>query len=167
MVSLLSEIRIGTGKNDCWNGMRTANIPAVMEAAAAASGATLKLTEPFNFEVLSTGIVSATVKCNHAGEITGMRNLFNSFGGLNMGNPSLGFGLGMGIQRLKSGMFQQPQIENDSFDKVMLMKFVQQLQQFVNMYEKGGEFDKTTFRQTCSQATAFLLSNLVMYYYIF
>ncbi|KAK4742302.1 hypothetical protein SAY87_000303 [Trapa incisa] len=160
VVSLLTEIRIGTGKNDCWNGMRTANIPAVMAAAAAASGANLKLTEPFNFEVLSTGLVSATVKCNHSGEITGMRNLFNSFGGLNMGNPSTGFGLGMGIQRMKSGMFQQPQIENDSFDKVVLMKFVQQLQQFVNIYEKGGEFDKTTFRQTCSQATAFLLSNL-------
>ncbi|KAK4747747.1 hypothetical protein SAY87_014333 [Trapa incisa] len=160
VVSLLTEIRIGTGKNDCWNGMRTANIPAVMAAAAAASGANLKLTEPFNFDVLSTGVVSATVKCNHAGEITGMRNLFNSFGGLNMGNPSAGFGIGMGIQRLKSGMFQQPQIENNSFDKVVLVKFVQQLQQFVNMYEKGGEFDKTTFRQTCSQATAFMLSNL-------
>ena len=29
VVSLLSEIRIGTGKNDCWNGPKTANIPAV------------------------------------------------------------------------------------------------------------------------------------------
>ncbi|XP_031390031.1 phosphatidylinositol 4-kinase alpha 1 [Punica granatum] len=158
VVSLLSEIRIGTGKND-WNGMQTANIPAVMAAAAAASGANLKWTEPFNFEVLSTGIVSATVKCNHAGEITGMRSLFDSFGGLNMGTPAPAFGIAGTLQKLKSNMFPQPQIENN-FDKVVLIKFVQQLQHFVNMYEKGGEFDKTAFRQTCSQATAFLLSNL-------
>ncbi|XP_030524992.1 phosphatidylinositol 4-kinase alpha 1 isoform X4 [Rhodamnia argentea] len=161
VISLLSEIRIGTGKNDCWTGIRTANLPSVMAAAAAASGANLKLTEPFNFEVLSTGIVSATAKCNHAGEITGMRNLFNSIGGFQTGNAAQGFGLGFGIQRLKSGVFtQQMPAETDSFDKVVLTKFIQQLQQFVNVAEKGGEVDKTLFRQTCSQATAFLLSNM-------
>ncbi len=37
VVSLLSEIRNGSGKNECWTGIRTANIPAVMAAAAAAS----------------------------------------------------------------------------------------------------------------------------------
>ncbi|KAI6677773.1 hypothetical protein NL676_038569 [Syzygium grande] len=161
VISLLSEIRIGTGKNDCWTGIRTANIPSVMAAAAAASGANLKLTEPFNFEVLSTGIVSATAKCNHAGEITGMRNFFNSIGGFQTGSASQGFGLGIGMQRLKSGVFtQQMPTENDSFDKVVLTKFIQQLQQFVNVAEKGGQVDKTSFRQTCSQATAFLLSNM-------
>lgn len=139
-----------------------------MAAAAAASGANLKLTEPFNFEVLSTGIVSATAKCNHAGEITGMRNLFNSIGGFQTGNAAQGFGLGVGIQRLKSGVFtQQMPAENDSFDKVVLTKFIQQLQQFVNVAEKGGEVDKTLFRQTCSQATAFLLSNMVQIYFSF
>ncbi|KAA8545952.1 hypothetical protein F0562_020597 [Nyssa sinensis] len=91
VVSLFSEIRIGTGKNDCWTGTRTANIPAVMAAAAAASGANLKLTEAFNLEVLSTGIVSATVKCNHAGEIGGMRRLYSSLGGLEPGTAPTGF----------------------------------------------------------------------------
>ncbi|XP_030545471.1 phosphatidylinositol 4-kinase alpha 1-like isoform X3 [Rhodamnia argentea] len=161
VISLLSEIRIGTGKNDCWTGIRTANVPSVMAAAAAASGANVKLTEPFNFDVLSTSIVSATAKCNHAGEITGMRNLFNSIGGFQTGNATQGFGLGFGIQRLKSGVFSQHMpAENDSFDKVVLTKFIQQLQQFVNVAEKGGEVDKTLFRRTCSQATAFLLSNM-------
>ncbi|KAL4615716.1 hypothetical protein ACB092_07G146600 [Castanea dentata] len=159
VVSLLSEIRIGTGKNDYWAGIQTANIPAVMAAAAAASGANLKLTEAFNLEVLSTGIVSATVKCNHAGEIAGMRRLYNSIGGFQSG-ASTGFGLG-GLQRLISGAFpQQSQAEDDLFNGMLLTKFVRLLQQFVNIAEKGGEMDKSQFRETCSQATALLLSNL-------
>lgn len=160
VVSLLSEIRIGMGKNDCWTGIQTANIPAVMAAAAAASGANLKLTEALNLEVLSTGIVSATVKCNHAGEIVGMRRLYNSIGGFQSG-ASTGFGLGVGLQRLISGAFpQQSQAEDDLFNGMLLTKFVRLLQQFVNIAEKGGELDKSQFRETCSQATALLLSNL-------
>ncbi|XWS39824.1 hypothetical protein CRYUN_Cryun18bG0087700 [Craigia yunnanensis] len=159
VVSLLSEIRIGTGRNDCWAGMRTANIPAVMAAAAAASGANLKLSEAFILEVLSTGIVSATVKCNHAGEIAGMRRLYNSIGGFQSGAQQTGFG--SGLQRLISGAFSQPpQTEDDSFNEMLLSKFVRLLQQFVNTAEKGGEVDKSQFRETCSQATALLLSNL-------
>ncbi|CAK7329726.1 unnamed protein product [Dovyalis caffra] len=158
VVSLLTEIRIGTGKND-WTGIRTANIPAVMAAAAAASGANLKLTEAFNLEVLSTGIVSATVKCNHAGEIAGMRRLYNSIGGFQSGGKPTGFG--SGLQRLITGAFsQQPPAEDDSFNEMLLNKFVHLLQQFVSIAEKGGEVDKSQFCDTCSQATAFLLSNL-------
>nr|KAJ0195730.1 hypothetical protein LSAT_V11C700364160 [Lactuca sativa] len=56
VVSLLSEIKIGTGKTDCWKGKKTANIPAVMASAAAASGGNLKSTEAFNIEVLSTAL---------------------------------------------------------------------------------------------------------------
>ncbi|KAJ9152673.1 hypothetical protein P3X46_026216 [Hevea brasiliensis] len=159
VVSLLTEIRIGTGKND-WTGIRTANIPSVMAAAAAASGANLKLTEAFNLEVLSTGMVSATVKCNHAGEIAGMRRLYSSIGGFQPGNVPTGFS--SGLQRLISGAFSQPpQAEDDSFNEILLNKFVHLLQQFVSTAEKGGEVDKSQFRDTCSQATALLLSNLV------
>ena len=161
VVSLLSEIRIGTSKNECWADIRTANIPAVMAAAAAASGANLKLTEAFNLEVLSTGIVSATVKCNHAGEIAGMRRLYNSIGGFESANTPSGFGLG-GLQRLISGAFtQQSQAEDNAFNGMLLSKFVRLLQKCVNIAEKGGEVDKSQFRETCSQATALLLSNLV------
>ncbi|KAG8062307.1 hypothetical protein GUJ93_ZPchr0003g16800 [Zizania palustris] len=71
VVSLLSEIRICSGKND-WNGIRTANVPAVMDSAAAASGAK-KEAPDITLEVLSTAVVTATAKCNHAGEIAGMR----------------------------------------------------------------------------------------------
>lgn len=161
VVSLLSEIRIGTGKNDCWSGTRTANIPAVMAAAAAASGANLKLTEAFNLEVLSTGIVSATVKCNYAGEIAGMRKLYESMGGFSS-TASTGFGIGVALQRLRSGGVppQQPQAENVAFNGILLNRFVSQLQQYVNIAEKGGEVDRSLFRETCSQATALLLSNL-------
>ncbi|KAK6241250.1 hypothetical protein SCA6_006639 [Theobroma cacao] len=159
MVSLLSEIRIGTGKSDCWAGIRTANIPAVMAAAAAASGANLKLSEAFILEVLSTGIVSATVKCNHAGEIAGMRRLYNSFGALESGAPQTG--LSIGLQRLISGALSQPpQTKDDSFNEILLEKFVSLLRQFVTSAEKGGEVDKSQFHETCSQATALLLSNL-------
>ncbi|CAL5333619.1 unnamed protein product [Camellia sinensis] len=160
VVSLLSEIRISTGKNDCWSGTKTANIPAVMAAAAVTSGANFKLMEAFNLEVLSTGVVSATAKCNHAGEIAGMRRLYDSIGGI-QADTSQGFGLGLSLQKLKSGVFtQQPQQQNDSFNEIMLTKFVRLLQQFVNIAEKGGEVDKSSFRETCSQAAALLLSNL-------
>lgn len=162
VVSLLSEIRIGTSKNDYWTGSRTANIPAVLAAAAAASGANLKLSEAFNLEVLSIGIVSATVKCNHAGEIAGMRRLYNSIGGFQSGPSLTGFGLGLGLQRLRSSVVspQQPQLEDESFNEILLAKFVRLLQQFVSIAEKGGDVDKSLFRETCSQATALLLSNM-------
>lgn len=162
VISLLSEIRIGTSKNEHWTGIQTANIPAVITAAAAASGADLKLTEAFNLEVLSTGMVSATVKCNHAGEIAGMRRLYNSIGGFQTGVAGLGFG--QGLQRLITGALpQQPQNEDDSFNGILIMKFVQSLQQFVSGAEKGCGLDKLKFRETCSQATALLLSNLVSF----
>ncbi|KAK4284694.1 hypothetical protein QN277_001489 [Acacia crassicarpa] len=161
VVSLLSEIRIGTGKNDCWTGIQTANTPAVMAAAAAASGANVKLSEAFNLEVRSTGVVSATAKCNHAGEIAGMRRLYNSIGGFQGSTAPTGFGFSAGLQRIISGAFpQQPQAEDDAFNAILLNKFVRLLQQFVNIAEKGGEVDKSQFRETCSQATALLLSNL-------
>lgn len=150
MVSLLSEIRICAGKNDCWKGIRTANIPAVVDSAAAASGAMKKVSEGFTLEVLSTAIVSATAKCNHAGEIAGMRRLYNSIGGFQMG-PMSGFGLG-----LAAGV-PSPQ----SFNEILLTKFVQLLQQFVGTAERGVAVDKSLFRETCSQATALLLSHMV------
>ncbi|KAI8028184.1 Phosphatidylinositol 4-kinase alpha 1 [Camellia lanceoleosa] len=141
---------------------KTANIPAVMAAAAAASGANLKLMEAFNLEVLNTGVVSATVKCNHAGEIVGMRRLYESIGGVQPDTSQTGFGLGINLQKLRSGVFsQQPAQQNDAFNEIMLTKFVRLLQQFVNIAEKGGEVDKSSFRETCSQATALLLSNLL------
>lgn len=161
VVSLLSEIRLCNGKNDGWMGIRTANIPAVIIAAAAASGSNLKFTESFILEVLSTGMLSATVKCNHAGEIAGMRRLYNSMGGFQGGPSPMAFGLGLGISSFKGGSSpQQTNLESDSFGEILLMKFVHFLQQFVNIAEKGGAVDKSKFRETCSQATALLLSNL-------
>jgi len=160
VVSLLTEIRIGTGKNS-WTGARPANIPAVMAAAAAASGENLNLTEAFSLEVLSTGVTSAAVKSKFAGEIAGMRRLYSSIGGFQSGAPT-GFGLGAGLQRLKSGVYSQSSPgENDSFNALLLQKFVHLLQQFVNTAEKGGKVEKASFREACSQATALLLSNLV------
>lgn len=166
VVSLLTEVKIGTDKNDCWTGIQTANVPAVMAAAAAASGAKLKLTEAFNLEVLSTGIVSATTKCNFAGEIAGMRRLYSSIGGFQPGAKPNGPGLGSGLQRLISGAFQQAQTEDDSFNDMLLGKFVRQLQVFVNTAEKGGEMDKSQFHEVCSQSTALLLSYLVRSFFM-
>uniref|UniRef100_A0A1S3YAB4 Phosphatidylinositol 4-kinase alpha 1-like n=1 Tax=Nicotiana tabacum TaxID=4097 RepID=A0A1S3YAB4_TOBAC len=148
VVSLLSEIKIGTGKNDHWTGTKTANIPAVMAAAAAASGAKLKLREAFNFEVLSTCMISATAKSNHAGEIAGMRSLYASFGSLDL--PASGPG----------DMVEHLQPKTGSFSEVLLKKFVRLLQEFINDAERGREVDKSSFHETCSQATAFLLSDL-------
>lgn len=163
MVSLLSEIRLGTGKNVCWTGIRTANIPAVLDAASAASGAKKDVSEGFILEVLSTAIVSATVKCNHAGEIAGMRRLYDTIGGLNA--SPINFGLGGGPQSLKAGV-PSAQVQTDSFNEILLNRFVQLLQHFVATAEKGGSVEKSQFRESCSQATALLLSHMV-YFLIF
>ncbi|XP_074573236.1 phosphatidylinositol 4-kinase alpha 1 [Curcuma longa] len=157
VVSLLSEIRICTGKNDSWNGIRTANIPSVIYAAAAASGAKKELSEGFVLEVLSIAVVSATVKCNHAGEIAGMRRLYDSIGGLGMSAVGLGLGLGQSMNGMPS---PQLNLKKESFNEILLSKFVHLLQQFVGTAEKGLPIDKTLFRDTCSQATALLLSHL-------
>ncbi|XP_076897528.1 phosphatidylinositol 4-kinase alpha 1-like [Bidens hawaiensis] len=167
VVSLLSEIRIGPGKSDCWSGTKTANIPAVMAAAAASSGGNLKLTEAFNLEVLSTAIVSATVKCNHSGEIAGMTRLYENmekadddFEGASP--PRAGPGPAQSsFSRLISGAFPQPpQPKKESFGSILLNKFVRLLQKFVFSAEKGGDVDKSSFRETCSQAAALVLSTL-------
>ncbi|KAI3774770.1 hypothetical protein L1987_49332 [Smallanthus sonchifolius] len=171
VVSLLSEIRIGPGKSDCWSGTKTANIPAVMAAAAASSGGNLKLTEAFNLEVLSTAIVSATVKCNHSGEIAGMTRLYENmekadddFEPATSPGPGPGPGSGPGpssFSRLISGAFPQPpQPKKESFGSILLNKFVRLLQKFVFSAEKGGDVDKSSFRETCSQAAALVLSTL-------
>ncbi|KAG8097936.1 hypothetical protein GUJ93_ZPchr0013g34130 [Zizania palustris] len=143
VVSLLSEIRICSGKND-WNGIRTANVPAVMDSAAAASGAK-KEAPDITLEVLSTAVVTATAKCNHAGEIAGMRRLFSTMGGLNTGMSPLG---------------TQPAQPHQSFDEVFLSRFVRLLQDFVVTAEKN-QIDNTVFLETCSQATALLLDHMV------
>ncbi|KAF6153028.1 hypothetical protein GIB67_003933, partial [Kingdonia uniflora] len=161
VISLLSEMRIGTGKIDCWMGTRTANIPAVLAAAAAASGANLKLTDAFNLEVLSTSIGSATIKNNIVGEIAGMRRFYESIGGFNTGVSPIGFVTSFGLQRLRYGTSpQEPQPESESFNEILLTKFIRLLQQFVNTAEKGGEVDSVEFRETCSRATALLISNM-------
>ncbi|KAL1833745.1 phosphatidylinositol 4-kinase alpha 1 isoform X1 [Daucus carota subsp. sativus] len=163
VVSLLSEIRIGTGKTDCWTGTRTANIPAVMAAAAAASGANFKLSEAFNLEVLGTGVVSATGKCNYAGEIAGMRRLYENMESVDGqdSDTSISSGIGSSVPRITSGGYsEQTQPRKDSFDELLLSRFVRLIQKIVYTAEKGGEVDKASFRETCSQATALLLSNL-------
>lgn len=136
-----------------------------MASAAAASGGNLKLLEAFNIEVLSTAIVSATVKCNHAGEIAGMTRLYENMESADDDDDSevatSASGPG-GLSRLISGSFPQiPRPRKQSFGEILLNKFVRLLQKFVSTAEKGGNVDKLSFRETCSQATALLLSNLV------
>ncbi|CAA7048445.1 unnamed protein product [Microthlaspi erraticum] len=125
VVSLLTEIRIGTGKNEIWSGIKAANIPAVMAAAVAASGANFKTSEAFNSEVLGTCVVNAMLKCNYTRQVACTVRL-----------------------------------ENISGNDTLSSHSVRRLQQFVNTAEKGGEVDKSHFRETCSHATALLLSNL-------
>ncbi|CAK9160142.1 unnamed protein product [Ilex paraguariensis] len=78
--------------NDYWTGTKTANIPAVMAATAAALGANLKLTEAFNLE------------CDHAGEIAGMRSLYESIGGLDSKPMLMGSGDKLDVPTLGSGV---------------------------------------------------------------
>ncbi|XP_068668107.1 phosphatidylinositol 4-kinase alpha 1-like isoform X2 [Aristolochia californica] len=133
---------------------------ALSLAPLAASGANLKVLEAFNLEVLSTSLVSATVKSNHSGEIAGMKRLYTSIGGFQTGTAPRGFGLGFGLQSLTGGGAHQQAPENETFSEILLSRFMRSLQQFVNFAEKGGVVDKAQFREICSQATAFLLSIL-------
>ncbi|RAL49359.1 hypothetical protein DM860_012792 [Cuscuta australis] len=161
VVSLLSEIKIGTGKDNCWTGTKTANIPAVMASAAAASGGNLTLTEAFNLEVLSTGMVSATVKSNYAGEIAGMRRIYEGIGGLDSNLLTMGNELNFDPPTPGSiAIVRDSHPKNVSFCELLLVRFVRLLQKFVSIAETGAEVDKSSFRETCSQATALLLSDM-------
>ncbi|CAH9107177.1 unnamed protein product [Cuscuta epithymum] len=160
VVSLLSEIKIGTGKDNCCTGTKTANIPAVMASAAAASGGNLTVTEAFNLEVLSTGIVSATVKSNYAGEIAGMRRIYEGIGGLDSNFLTMGNGRNLDPPIPGSiAIVQDSQTKSVSFHELLLVRFVHLLQKFVNIADTGAEVDKSSFRETCSQASALLLSD--------
>lgn len=122
VVSLLNEIKIGTGKNEIWSWKKT----AVMAAAVAASGENLKASEALNLEILGTVFANAMYKCKHIGQIAGLVRLENSIG-------------------------------NDT----LINSSVRSLQQIVNTSKNGGVTDKSQFRETCSHATAVLLSHLV------
>ncbi|KAF2593101.1 hypothetical protein F2Q70_00042724 [Brassica cretica] len=78
VVSILTGIKIGTGKNEIWSEVKTANIPAVIAAAVAASGENLKASEAFNLEIIGTGVVNAILKCNYTGKIGGVLRLKKS-----------------------------------------------------------------------------------------
>ncbi|XP_010479560.1 PREDICTED: phosphatidylinositol 4-kinase alpha 1-like [Camelina sativa] len=163
VISLLAEIKIGTGKNEIWSGIRTANIPAVMAAAAAASGANLKTSGAFNLEVLSTSVVSATVKCNHTGQIAGMLRLENSVGGFSINEITSVVSATVKCNHTGqiAGMLRlENSVGGFSINEMLISNSVRLLQQFVSTAEKGGEVDKSQFRETCSQATALLLLNL-------
>ncbi|ESQ30374.1 hypothetical protein EUTSA_v10012090mg, partial [Eutrema salsugineum] len=125
VVSLLTEIKISNGKNEIWFRLKTANTPAVMAAAAAASGPNLKASEAFNLEVLGSCVANAMLKCKLTRHIAGIVIL-----------------------------------DNITCNDTLISNSVRRLQQFVNTAEKGGETDKSQFRETCSHATAVLLSNL-------
>ncbi|WJZ95323.1 hypothetical protein VitviT2T_014101 [Vitis vinifera] len=62
VVSLLSEIRIGTRKNDSWISIQATNVPTVIVAAAAASGANFKLIDAFNLEEADVTKFSGTLR---------------------------------------------------------------------------------------------------------
>ncbi|XP_049933529.1 phosphatidylinositol 4-kinase alpha 1-like isoform X3 [Nymphaea colorata] len=125
--------------------------------AAAASGANLNVTEAVNPEVLSAGITSENVKCNYTREISGMRNFCGSIGGFgqNMA-PSNCFSLDLAFQGLKSSFpNEQVQPKNDSFNKILLTKYVGLLQQFVSNAEKGGALNKASFTGSLLQSCCF------------
>uniref|UniRef100_A0A0D6QSE9 1-phosphatidylinositol 4-kinase n=1 Tax=Araucaria cunninghamii TaxID=56994 RepID=A0A0D6QSE9_ARACU len=162
VISLLSEIKLDPGKKDRWNGIRTANVPAVVAAATAAAGSKLKMADASNLEALSTG--SANIKSNYAGEIAGMRRLYVSIGGFQphvrkVGMVSDPFDSMRNASQLSSenGDLIKP---NEAFNQMLVERFVRLLQQYINTAEKGGIVDKALFHETCSQATALLLSDL-------
>ncbi|KAK1314225.1 Phosphatidylinositol 4-kinase alpha [Acorus calamus] len=143
VASLLSEIRLGTG---------TTNIPVVMAAAAAASGASVR--DYYSLEVLSTGMVTATVKSNHAGEIAGMRRLLDNIGITQTGTSLTG----LGPKTMKSEA--APSQKHRSVNELLLDSYIQQLQKILNIAERGDLVDRSSFHDTCSKATALLLSNM-------
>ncbi|KAK9941680.1 hypothetical protein M0R45_007377 [Rubus argutus] len=121
----------------------------------------LKITRGIQFGSAQYWYNQCNNEVHQSGEIAGMRRLYNSMGGFQSGTAPTIFGLGMGLQRLISGAFpQQTQAQDDQFNGMFAHKVCSLLQQFVNAAEKGWEVDKSQFCETCSQATALLLSNL-------
>ncbi|BBM99420.1 phosphatidylinositol 4-kinase A [Marchantia polymorpha subsp. ruderalis] len=144
LLSLLSDVRLDSSKTDGWSG--NINLPAVLAAAAAAAGASPQSSKVGSTEVLSTGIISANIKSNYAGEIAGMKKLYAGMGAMNLGTVS-------------TNAKPQVQGEDTTLHEMLTTRFVQLLQQFVVTAERGSIVDSVAFREACLRGAALLLSD--------
>ncbi|BBM99121.1 phosphatidylinositol 4-kinase A [Marchantia polymorpha subsp. ruderalis] len=143
VLSLLSDIRLDVTKTDSHTGM--ACIPAVTTAAAAAAGVNPKLAQTGSVEVLSAGIISASIKSNYSGEIAGMKSWYVGMGGLARKDELPG---------------RADHVQDLALNEMLTTKFVQRLQQFVVAAQKGMHVDAAAFREACLRGAALLLSDL-------
>lgn len=138
VASLLSEIQYETFNS----GM--ASVPAVAAAAAAATG---------------DGMSSANVK---SVEIVSMKRLLDgSLGGLSLTNGSHSKETSTQLGHHSLG---DSKLKNDAAT-FLTTRFVQQMQQFLTKSQLGQSVDGEQFKATCLQASALLISNLVLYTY--
>jgi len=136
VASLLSEIEPET----CISSL--ASVPAVKAAAAAATG---------------DGMSSANVK---SVEIVSMERLLDgSLGGLSLTNGS------HSKERSTQSGYYSPGDSKVKTDAASFLtaRFVQQMQQFLTNSQLGQRVDGEQFKATCLQASALLISNMVLY----
>lgn len=136
VASLLSEIEFETFNSSM------ASVPAVKAAAAAATG---------------DGMSSANVK---SVEIVSMKRLLDgNLGGLSVINGSLS------KERSNQSGYHTPGDSKVKTDAAtfLTVRFVQQMQQFLTNSQLGQGVDGEQFKATCLQASALLISNMVLY----
>ncbi|CAM6104386.1 unnamed protein product [Calypogeia fissa] len=151
-------------RTDGWSG--NINIPAVL-AAAAAAGIGPVSAKGGSMDVLSTGIISANVKSNCAGEIAGMKKFYAGMDGLTAspGTPTkhtLGTLNNFGNNfHEKTKVPSQVLGEDLTLHQMLTTRFVHLLQQFVVSAQRGSSVDPAAFREACLRAAALLLSYAV------
>ncbi|CAM6105243.1 unnamed protein product [Calypogeia fissa] len=162
LLSLLSDVHLDSTRTDGWSG--NINIPAVLAAAAAAAGTGPVSAKGGSMDVLSTGIISANVKSNCAGEIAGMKTFFAGMDGLTAspGTPTkhaLGTvnSFGNNVHE-KTKAPSQVLGEELTLHQMLTTRFVHLLQQFVVSAQRGSSVDPAAFREACLRAAALLLS---------
>jgi len=137
VASLLSEIEYETGNSSM------ASAPALKAAAAAATG---------------DGMSSANVK---SVEIVSMKRLLDgNLGGLSVINGSLS------KERSNQSGYHTPgdsKVKTDAAATFLTIRIVQQMQQFLTNSQLGQGVDGEQFKATCLQASALLISNMVLY----
>lgn len=145
IIALLSDIRLDPSASIM------GAVPAVTAATAAAAGGDMS-----SMDVLSVGITSANVKSNYVGEIAGMKRMI----GVSMSTLTL-----TDVQRPRNKVEKKGNGDEDdgegSSHVILIDRFIQQLQQFVNDAQLGLSIDKGRYRDACLQAAALLLSDVV------
>ncbi|KAH7425180.1 hypothetical protein KP509_11G043500 [Ceratopteris richardii] len=158
LLPLLSDIKLEQSREDGLSSDSLAvTVPALFAAAAAATGARERLIDTGCLEVLSNGIVSATVKSSYININIGGLAFSQEHFQDNTAGLILGGSWSDSFEEKKS---QEILSAKNKLKEKLIASFLHLLQQFISAVERGANINAEAFRETCLKSAAFIVSEL-------